>query len=55
MRSFKSSYREVVLIFNIMVQFFFYPLGKGVLLTHGNLIASAAGFCRVIKFNSSVV
>ncbi|GMY21555.1 long chain acyl-CoA synthetase 7, peroxisomal [Fagus crenata] len=28
---------------------------KGVVLTHGNLIASAAGFCRVIKFNSSDV
>jgi long-chain acyl-CoA synthetase len=28
---------------------------KGVVLTHGNLIASAAGFCRAIKFNSSDV
>uniref|UniRef100_A0A2N9EE49 Long-chain-fatty-acid--CoA ligase n=1 Tax=Fagus sylvatica TaxID=28930 RepID=A0A2N9EE49_FAGSY len=28
---------------------------KGVVLTHGNLIASAAGFCLAIKFNSSDV
>ncbi|KAF3944260.1 hypothetical protein CMV_029252 [Castanea mollissima] len=28
---------------------------KGVVLTHGNLIASAAGFCRAIKFASSDV
>lgn len=29
-----------------------FPMGKGVVLTHGNLIASVAGMSLSIKFNS---